>query len=82
MAKEEMLYNCFINDNKPPHHYIIKGLTGNLCSDTLNIALDGLPVPGQLKLGEKYYIGSDGKNFPDAEFKGSDTQILYFRAKN
>ncbi|MEH1925443.1 hypothetical protein [Nostoc sp.] len=73
-----LLTGAFVNDNQPPHHYIVQGLTGNAEANRISLSYQG-PVPPQLRLNQTYYLGSHERNFPNAKYLGYDGQYLQFR---
>ena len=72
------LTGVFVNDNQPPHHYIVQGLTGNDEGNRISLSYLGT-VPPQLRLNQIYYVGSNERNFPNAKYVGSDGNYLHFR---
>jgi hypothetical protein len=64
MAK---LTEIFINDNIPPHNYIVKDGYGDYDPSSLKIEIEGAGTILRAPLEkERYYVGSKEKNFPDA----------------
>lgn len=78
MTLGTQLSGAFINDNQPPHHYILKDLRGNYEDGRITLGYTE-KAPTQLIKGEKYYIGSDQINLPDSLYTGNDGSYLYFR---
>ncbi|NJN74879.1 MAG: hypothetical protein HC799_19905 [Limnothrix sp. RL_2_0] len=74
-----LIHNVFVNDNKPPHHYIVKDLNGNYEAGLISLYFAEEEPPKTLVRGEKYYIGSDEKNFPDSTYRGWDKPYLQFQ---
>lgn len=72
-----LLHNAFVNDNTPPHHYLVKELNGNYEAGLIALEYSKKP-PSALIQGQKYYIGSDEKNFPDSTYRGWDGKYLQF----
>lgn len=60
------LTGVFINDNQPPHDPIMKNGRGTYDPTSGKLEVE----PGDLKMApnekERYFVGSDHKNFPDA----------------
>lgn len=78
LATGQLLTDVFVNDNSPPYGYILRDLTGNYEAGYVTFSYTQQPPPA-LKVGEKYYIGSNEKNFPDSRYQGWDGQYLTFR---
>jgi len=75
-----LLTGAFVNDNRPPHHYIVRDLTGNYEAGYVTLYYNQQP-PADLRQGEIYYVGSDQRNFPNSRYLGLDNPYLRFQAE-
>jgi hypothetical protein len=74
----QLLTGAFVNDNQPPHHYIVRDLSGNYEAGYVTLSYKQQP-PAALRQGELYYVGSNEKNFPDSRYLGWDKNYLRFK---